>query len=95
MSDIAAPTVLHPDDEPITTTLGTLPRGVLRRYTTQIEDCDQQITTVEFCPLDCSGEAHRRGTPDMPYCFCGRHIHRSVHVHKKVGLTAGAIAGGF
>lgn len=38
------------------------------------------VDTVEYCPRDCDGPAHRSGVRDAPECFCRRHIRRDVHV---------------
>lgn len=46
--------------------------------------------TIEYCPLGCDGIAHSTGEPDeREGCFCGKHVHRSVHVkvHKIPALA--------
>lgn len=51
--------------------------------------------SIEYCLLGCSGEAHQSGKPDAREgCFCGQHVHRSVHVKvHKIPAAMSAIQG--
>lgn len=42
------------------------------------EDDDMLIKAVEYCLLDCPGNAHKTGLAQGDGSFCELHVHRSV-----------------
>lgn len=76
----------------ITTTLGEMDDSLLRKTEGSIDDAHARTTWVEYCLLDCEGDAHRTRHLDAPGVFCARHIHRSGSGLLKEPVCAEAIA---
>src|ERR1043166_5810648 len=71
----------------INTTLGEVEESELQRLDGRIDNDNETTQTVEYCLINCPGEAHKRGTPDADSHFCNLHVHRSVHVTLKQPLS--------
>lgn len=79
----------------VTTTLGEMDDSLLQRIDTVLDNDNERTTTVEYCVLDCPGEAHRTGQPQGVGCFCPHNVHRSVDMELKRGVAALSAVQGF
>lgn len=52
-----------------------------------IDNDVEYTTTVEYCFLDCPGQAHRTLINDAPGHLCNFHVHRSASIYLKQGLA--------
>ncbi len=78
----------------IHTTHGDRDEAQLLKRTDVVDTDNEHTEIVEYCLLGCEGPAHRTGLPDAPGLFCGWHVHRSVHVALKRGVSAESAVGG-
>lgn len=72
----------------IQTTRGLMDEALLLKKVGLVDNENERTTTVEYCLLDCSGQAHLTGEPDAPTHFCARHVHRSAAIHLKKPVFA-------
>jgi hypothetical protein len=79
----------------INTTHGLKDESELMKLPGLVDSDDEHTTTVEYCLLNCPGDAHKTGVPDSASHFCNQHVHRSVHVTLKKAVTAESIADSF
>lgn len=67
----------------INTTHGPMDDSQLIRREDSFDEEIGRITAVEYCLLDCPGEAHKTGQRDKPEHFCSLHVHRSIGIAVK------------
>ena len=79
----------------ITTTRGNVEESELLKTEIVFDDEDKKIVWVEYCEKDCDGVAHLSKEKDTETYFCGKHIHHSVSVTIKKGLSLFPEAGSF
>ena len=79
----------------ITTKYGPMPANLLIKRDGVVDNDNEYTTTVEYCLLGCSGQAHKTGRPDAQGHFCNLHVHRSAHVRLKRNVTAVGAAASF
>jgi len=79
----------------IDTKYGPMPANLLIKRDGVVDNDNEYTTTVEYCLLGCSGQAHKTGRPDALGHFCNAHVHRSAHVRLKRNVSALGGAGGF
>lgn len=75
----------------IQTTLGLMDDSQLQRREDSFNEEVGTLTAVEYCLLDCPGQAHQSGLRDAPGHFCSQHIHRSVNLAVKEGLEVSGV----
>jgi hypothetical protein len=79
----------------IFTTLGYLDESALQKTEGGIDNDVEATTWVEYCLRDCPNPVHQTRQPAQPEYFCPKHIHRSVGIALKTGVSAAAAAEGF
>ena len=79
----------------VTTTRGEVDESTLRKTEITFENEDLKNIWIEYCERDCDGEAHRTEKQDSETFFCKKHIHHSVSVLLKKGLSMFPEAGSF
>jgi hypothetical protein len=74
---------------------GLVSEDRLQKRVDVVETDNHRIETVEYCPIECHGIAHRKGEAFGDGCFCPFHVRRDVDVTVKkfpegesVGFTA-------
>jgi hypothetical protein len=70
----------------IQTIHGEMDTAQLQRIDGLVDDDVERTTTVEYCLLDCPGDAHRTGIAQGIGCFCSHNVHRSVNMTLKQGI---------
>ena len=75
--------ILHPPNGAGVRLEGDVDESLLVKTEQRIDTEDELTTTVEYCFLDCDGDAHQTGVADSPHCFCRHHVHRSGHITLK------------
>lgn len=79
----------------ITTLLGDMDESLLVK-TIGIVDTEQEYTIwTEYCLVGCEGEAHRTGQPQGVGLFCPQHVHRSLNMTLKQGVSITTAVEGF
>jgi hypothetical protein len=76
----------------IDTLLGPIDESQLLKREECIDNDNERTVTVEYCAIDCDGEAHRTGVAQGVGCFCPKNIRRDVGMELKRGVFAEAIA---
>jgi hypothetical protein len=67
----------------IVTTHGAMDESELQWRVDVLESTDKRVQSIEYCPRECTGEAHATGRAERAGCFCPNHVSRSVHVQMK------------
>lgn len=75
----------------VNTTHGPMDDSQLQRREDSFDEEVGTLTAVEYCLLDCPGEAHKTGQRDKPEHFCSLHVHRSVNLAVKEGLEISGV----
>ena len=75
----------------IQTTQGPMRASQLLRREDSFNEDIGSLTAVEYCVLDCPGQAHQTGQRDAPEHFCNLHVHRSVNLTVKEGLDISGV----
>lgn len=76
-------------------TLQQVEESTLQKRVDMVDNDNETTTTVEYCFVDCQGQAHISGDPDSHSHFCNKHVHRSASVLLKDGIFAKATEGSF
>jgi hypothetical protein len=79
----------------IKTTHGLKEESDLMKLPGLVDNDNEHTTTVEYCLLNCPGDAHQTGVPDSASHFCNQHVHRPVHVTLKKAVSGEGIAAAF